>query len=127
MNQHHQLHPTSGSAPTPWRGGEAARENNTDKANSRPIGIKSPRQIRALRALLAGPIRREHLDRAAGASNSPDVVASLRQRGIRIDCDTTQPFIDRDGRQTFPGVYSLHADDRAKVVDLLKNSEVTTC
>ena len=126
MIEHHQLHPTSGSAPTPWRGGEAASEN-TVKADSRPASIKSQRQIRALRALLAGPMRREHLDRAAGASNSPDVVASLRQRGIRIACDTSQPFTDRDGRQTFPGVYSLHADDRAKVVALLKNSEVTGC
>ena len=126
MIEHHQLHPTNGSAPTPWRGGEAASEN-TDKTDSRPASIKSQRQIRALRALLAGPMRREHLDRAAGASNSPDVVASLRQRGIRIACDTSQPFTDRDGRQTFPGVYSLHPDDRAKAIALLKNSEVTGC
>jgi hypothetical protein len=72
-------------------------------------------------------MRREHLDRAAGASNSPDVVASLRQRGIRIDCDTSQPFTDRDGRQTFPGVYTLHPDDRARAIALLTESEVTTC
>jgi hypothetical protein len=90
-------------------------------------GIKSPRQIRALQALLNGPVTREQLDRMAGASNSPDVVASLKRHGLRIACDTSQPVTDRDGRKAYPGVYSLHADDRAKVIALLKNSEVTGC
>ncbi len=126
MIEHHQLHPTSGSAPTPGKGGRAAREN-TDKANSTGQRIKSPRQIRALQALLNGPVTREHLDRMAGASNSPDVVASLKRHGLRIDCDTSQPVTDRDGRKAYPGVYSLHPDDRTKAIALLKNSEVTGC
>jgi hypothetical protein len=88
--------------------------------------IKSPRQIRTLRAVLDGPIRREHLDRAAGASNSPDVVMTLCRRfGLRIDCDTSQPVTDRDGRKAYPGIYSLHPDDRAKALDLLNNTKVT--
>jgi hypothetical protein len=126
MNAHHQLHATNGSAPTPWRGGEAAREN-TSKVDSRLVGIKSPRQIRALRALLDGPMRRENLDRTCGVSNGPDLVDKLRQRGIRITCDTSTPVVDRDGRRAYPGVYTLHADDRAKAIDLLKNSEATGC
>ena len=89
--------------------------------------IKSQRQIRTLRALLTGPMRREHLDRVAGASNSPDVVASLRQRGLRIDCDTTQSVTDRDGRKAYPGVYSLHPDHRARAIALLNESEVAPC
>jgi hypothetical protein len=87
--------------------------------------IKSPRQIRTLRAVLDGPIRREHLDRAAGASNSPDVVMTLCRRfGLRIDCDISQPVTDRDGRKAYPGIYSLHPDDRPKAIQLLNDSEV---
>ena len=89
--------------------------------------LKSPRQIRALRALLNGPVTREHLDRMAGASNSPDVVASLRQRGLRIGCDTTRAVTDRDGRRAYPGTYSLHPNDRAMAIAMLDNSEVAPC
>jgi hypothetical protein len=85
--------------------------------------IKSPRQIRTLRALLAGSIRRERLDQVAGASNSPDVVAALRDRGLRIACNISNPVTDRDGRKAYPGVYTLNPDDRAKAIHLLENSK----
>jgi hypothetical protein len=126
MNANCQLDLKSGAAPAPGKGDEAA-EGSAKNLFFTAQRLKSPRQIRALQELLNGPISREHLDRVAGSSNSPDVVASLRQRGLRIDCDASVAVTDRDGRQTFPGVYRLNPDDRAKAIALLKNSEVTPC
>ena len=72
----------------------------------------SPRQIRVLSALLTGRQSREQIDRAAGASNGPDVVAKLRRRfGLVIPC-TFSPVVDRDGRTIERGTYSLTAADR---------------
>jgi len=118
-----QLALESGATPTPGKGDEDA-ERSSCKINSKLQRITSPRQIRTLRALLGDDIRRERLDQVAGASNSPDVVASLRRRGLRIDCDTSKPVTDRDGRKAYPGIYSLHPDDRAKAIDLINSSEV---
>lgn len=122
MTDHHQPHPTNGAAPTPGKGDEA-ENGSTSEIDFKPVGIKSPRQIRALQALLDGPTSRERLDQVAGASNSPDVVAALRRRGLGIVCDTVE-IVDRDGRKAHPGVYSLHPADRPKAINLLKCSEV---
>ena len=126
MSTHHTPHPRSGATPPSWTNGEIANEK-ASKANSTPGRIKSPRQIRALQALLNGPIRREHLDRTCGVSNGPELIARLRTRGLKIICDETQAVIDRDGCEAYPGVYSLHSESRAKAIDLLKNSEVAGC
>jgi hypothetical protein len=125
MNQHHQLHPTSGTAPAPGKGDEAA-EGYAKKFHFTAQRLKSPRQIRALQELLNGPISREHLDRVTGCSNSPAVISALRDRGLEIVCDTVE-VIDRDGRKAHPGVYRLDAGAGAKAIALLKNSEVATC
>lgn len=72
---------------------------------------RTPRYYRALRALAAGPLMREELDRAAGASNGPDMVADLIKAGWHITCQRLER-IDRDGRPCKPGRYTLQADQR---------------
>lgn len=69
-------------------------------------GIRNPRQLRVLRALLLQPMSREQLDREAGCSNAPALVAALRARGIEISC---RQFVglDSDGRRVRRGVYEL--------------------
>lgn len=73
-----------------------------------------PRQARALAALLQGPASREQLDRLAGCSNAPDLVAGLRRRGLAVPCEKIR-VIDRDGRACWPGVYHLTQADREAI------------
>ena len=77
-------------------------------------GTDNPRQLRALTVLLRRPVPREQLDSLAGASNSPELVAELRRRGLEVPCERIR-FIDRDGFACRPGVYSLTLADRRKV------------
>lgn len=79
----------------------------------------NPRHCRALALLLQRPARREEVDRAAGASNGPELVAELRRRGLDVPCERV-PAIDRDGRPCRPGVYHLTAPDRRKVSEWLR-------
>lgn len=71
----------------------------------------APRYYRALAALAAGSLMREELDRAAGASNSPDVVRWLRRAGWVIHCERLKRT-DRDGRACRPGRYTLQSNQR---------------
>jgi hypothetical protein len=77
-------------------------------------GTDNPRQLRAIAALLNRPVPRESLDRVSGASNSPELVAELRRRGLEVPCERIQ-FTDRDGYPCRPGVYSLTLADRRKI------------
>lgn len=77
-------------------------------------GTDNPRHLRALAALLRRPLPREHLDRVAGATNSPELVAELRRRGLDVPCERIR-FIDRDGCTCRPGVYALSSQDRRMV------------
>ena len=83
-------------------------------AHSIPFsGTTSPRNVRVLRALMAvHKLAREDLDRVAGASNGPDIVAALRRKGLDIPC-VLREGIDRDGRPCKTGEYSLTESDRA--------------
>ena len=85
-------------------------------ARNRPkfTGTDNPRHLRAIAALLRRPMPREALDRAAGASNGPELVAELRRRGLEVPCERIQ-FVDKDGYPCRPGVYSLTRADRRKV------------
>ena len=74
-------------------------------------GTDNPRHLRALTVLLRRPVPREQLDSLAGASNSPELVAELRRRGLEVPCERIR-FIDRDGFTCRPGVYSLTTADR---------------
>lgn len=74
-------------------------------------GTSNPRHIRAIHALMTRPMPREHLDRAVGCSNGPELVAELRRRGLDIPCERV-PAWDRDGREVRCGVYHLTVGDR---------------
>ena len=81
-----------------------------NKLTQRPM-LNSPRQYRAIEALLKGDVSREQLDRIAGASNSPALIAGLRDKGLTIPCERVAS-IDRDGNKTRHGVYSFTVDDK---------------
>lgn len=78
------------------------------------LGTDNQRHLRGLHELLRRPITREQLDRVAGCSNSPELVAELRRRGLKVPC-VRVPVIDRDGREVKRGVYHLTTNDRRKL------------
>lgn len=88
------------------------RANSTGRGSF--SGTSNPRHLRVLRILQIRPVRREDLDRIAGCSNGPELVAELHRRGLEIPCERV-PCIDRDGKPCRPGVYSLTANDRRKI------------
>ena len=67
-----------------------------------------------VRAGMARPRRREDVDDIAGCSNSPELIAELRRRGLDVPCERIK-FIDRDGQLCRPGVYHFTNSDRSKV------------
>jgi len=77
-------------------------------------GTDNPRHLRAIHALLIRPQRRQHLDAMAGCSNSPDLVAEFRRRGLDVPCDRV-PDLDRDGKPISRGVYYFTKSDRRKI------------
>jgi hypothetical protein len=77
-------------------------------------GTENPRHLRAIAALMGGPIPRKQLGEIAGCSNAPELVSSLREKGLELPCARIH-FIDRDGRACRPGVYSLTATDRRRL------------
>lgn len=88
-------------------------------APNRPqfTGSDNPRHLRALLALLQRPRPREEIDRIAGCSNGPDLIAELRRRGLgdtHLPCERIQ-FVDRDGKVCRPGVYSLSQKGRRMI------------
>lgn len=92
------------------------------------VGTTNPRQLRALVALLHGPVRREAMDRITGSSNSPDVVIRLRRKGLPepecLRCDRDRR-LDRDGRTVEPGIYSLTDEGRRRVLDWIARKGMT--
>ena len=84
------------------------------KAAARFLGTDNPRHMRVIQALMTRPLPREQLDRVAGCSNAPDIVAELRRRGLKAPCTRTKKQ-DRDGFDVLPGVYHLTQGDRRRV------------
>lgn len=78
------------------------------------IGTTNPRHHRAIGALLVSPVPRETLDSRVGCTNSPELVAELRRRGLAVPC-VKVPTIDRDGKTCRRGIYSLTNSDRAAI------------
>lgn len=78
------------------------------------LGTDNPRHKRVIQALLSNPRTREAVDRIAGASNGPELMAELRRRGLDAPCQKV-PALDRDGLPTKVGIYSFTADDRKKI------------
>jgi hypothetical protein len=96
---------------------QTASDSALDKRNfntTKFSGTDNPRHLRAIHALLTRPMPREHLDRHVGCSNSPDVIAELRRRGLDVPCERV-PDTDRDGKLIKRGVYHFIAQDRSKI------------
>lgn len=74
----------------------------------------TPREKRAINALKNGSVMRENLDLIAGCSNSPELVAGLRRKGLSIPCERVERF-DKDGNACRPGRYSFTRKDRQLV------------
>lgn len=92
----------------------AGRDAGIVARQGRFEGTDNPRHLRAIAALMTRARPREALDREAGCSNGPALVAELRARGLAIPCDRV-PVIDRDGREVRRGVYNLTDSDRRRV------------
>ena len=78
----------------------------------------TPREKRAINALLNGSVMRENLDFIAGCSNSPELVAGLRRKGLEVPCKRIEKF-DKDGNACYPGQYSFIPEDRVLARQLL--------
>ncbi len=78
----------------------------------------SPRQKRAISALLNGPISSLALRKKAGQLNSPDLIYRLRRYGLSI---ITEYFkvIDRDGKVCRPAMYRLALISRSRAIELI--------
>ena len=101
---------------------EPPKENPSAPNSAKFIGTENPRHLRTLAVLLRHPVPREQLDSVAGASNSPELVAELRRRGLEVPCERIR-FVDRDGCTCRPGVYSLTIADRRMVYAWLAKRE----
>lgn len=91
-----------------------ATKDGTAKPAHKFSGTSNQRHLRVIHALIPRPRKREEIDRIAGASNGPDLIAELRRRGLHIPCYRA-PGIDRDGHLIKFGVYALSDDDRRKI------------
>lgn len=92
---------------TPDRTNAASSVQNPSKFK----GTDNPRKLRVIHALMARPRCREDIDHIAGCSNGPDLIAALRGLGLKVPCERIR-FLDRDGYECRPGVYSLTSKDR---------------
>ncbi|WP_155754639.1 hypothetical protein [Burkholderia stagnalis] len=80
------------------------------------------RHLRVIHALMVRSRPREEIDRIAGCSNGPDLIAALRRVGLDVPCALI-PAFDRDGLPVKSGVYFLSESDRRKVARWLKVRE----
>lgn len=94
----------------------SSKANTKDTAGPRQI---SPRQYRTLKRLQDGPATRKELDLYVGASNSPQIILTLRRMGVGIECELLS-YIDRDGKVCRYGLYSLIIESICLVKELLK-------
>lgn len=95
-------------------GGSTGRGDDDQRQNSTPsrfTGTDNPRHLRAIQALQTRSRPREQIDREAGCSNGPELVAELRRRGLEIPC-VRVAVLDRDGNEVRRGVYHLTEADR---------------
>ena len=100
----------------PSRSKAVAPKRGPCKAPATFSGTDNPRHLRVLQAASVRPISREQLDREAGCSNGPDLVAELRRRGLDFPCQRSKKQ-DRDLFDVYPGVYYLTPKDRRKLDD----------
>jgi|GEM_PF-3596751 len=82
----------------------------------------SPRQRRAVEALLNGPISSLALRNKSGQLNSPDIIYRLRRNGFHIITERFK-MADRDGKICRPAIYKLAPASRAKAIELIGAEE----
>jgi hypothetical protein len=92
----------------------ADSNDSTTKTAAKFAGTDNLRHLRVIVAALVRARKREEIDRIAGASNGPELIAELRRRGLEFPCDRV-PALDRDGHPVRPGVYHLTDADRRKI------------
>lgn len=116
--------PKNDEARAGWNPGQASEDGqagNETKAKSTPL--LPEQQHRALLALLtARRLSREALDRAAAASNSPDLVRHLRALGLKIRMEFERGR-NRYGKPVRFGMYELLPGQDAKARKLLGQQE----
>ncbi|MEO6421425.1 MAG: hypothetical protein ABIR84_01705 [Candidatus Nitrotoga sp.] len=102
---------------------DSRNANSTVKsASSKFAGTTNPRHLRTIQALMTRNRKHEELDRIAGCSNGPELIAELRRRGLDAPCQRV-PAIDRDGLPISYGIYGFTDGDRRKINAWLRKRE----
>lgn len=104
---------------------QGAFKHNEQPKSNKPahfLGTENPRHLRVIMALLVSPRPREAIDRIAGCSNGPELMAELRRRGLTADCKKT-PCIDRDGYEVKRGIYYFDDQDKRLIRAWLKRRD----
>lgn len=102
------------NAQLPLMAEPSARDTANYNISSRFAGTDNPRHLRVISAVEVRARKREEIDRIAGCSNGPELVAELRRRGLDMPCSLV-PGFDRDGYPVRFGVYYLTDADRRKL------------
>jgi hypothetical protein len=108
--------------PSPTNGNPSADDKAKSTKPAHFLGTDNPRHLRVIMALLVSPRPREAIDRIAGASNGPELMAELRRRGLTADCKKT-PCIDRDGFEVKRGIYYFDDHDKRLIRAWLKRRD----
>jgi len=80
--------------------------------------LSSPHQYRALRELMSGPRTVRQLFDQIGCNGVPQLISSLRVKGLQIDTNYRKGQ-DRDGRPSTYCVYVLSEESRRQAFRLL--------
>ena len=84
--------------------------------------LTSPRHYRALQELLKGPRTIRQLIDKTGANGIPQLIVSLKNKGLRIDT-IERTGVDRDGRHDWYGEYILLDESRQLAEKLIAASD----
>jgi len=84
--------------------------------------LTSPRHYRALQELLKGPRTIRQLIDKTGANGIPQLIVSLKNKGLRIDT-IERTGVDRDGRHVWYGEYILLDESRQLAEKLIAASD----
>ena len=101
--------------PRPTKAEQSALNSDDSTLPTHFTGTNNPRHLRTIQALMTRPVTREHLDKIAGCSNGPELIAELRRRGLHVPCTRTKKK-DRDLFDCWPGVYHFTQTDRRRVL-----------
>lgn len=89
-----------------------------------PFATINPRELRIIAALARTPagLTREELDVIAGASNVPDAIMLLREKGLDIP-SVREPVSDRDGETVYRGRYRFTDADYERTAHLWEGGD----